>query len=112
VDQAVTICRIVQYRLSSDDAVSINKRRDDFEVFSRATRGAAPGQPGATGHVAHVGNRVVAGEVYPAVVVRTFGAGPDCAVNLQVLLDGADTYWATSRCAGPGEGQWFWPPRV
>jgi hypothetical protein len=43
------------------------------------------------------------------MVVRTFG-GP--AANLQVHLDGTDTYWATSRCEGEGPGFWAWPPRV
>lgn len=37
-------------------------------------------------------------------------------VNLQVYLDGNDTYWATSRVRAENEtgeqGQWHWPPRV
>jgi len=56
-------------------------------------------------------NFVAPGQTYPALVVRNFGGD---AVNLQVFLDGTDTYWATSRTEGePGEqGRWIWPPRV
>lgn len=32
--------------------------------------------------------------------------------NLQVFLDGAVTYWATSRSEGENPGTWAWPPRV
>ncbi|GAA4560510.1 hypothetical protein [Planotetraspora kaengkrachanensis] len=32
--------------------------------------------------------------------------------NLQVLLDGNDAYWATSRTEGDEPGRWSWPPRV
>lgn len=90
-----SIGRIVHYKLASFDAEAINRRRADFTA--------------GLGYVGHVGNHVQAGEVYPAVVVRTFG-GP--AANLKVLLDGNDDYWATSRVEGDGECQWSWPPRV
>ena len=83
-----TIGRIVHYTLSANDVAQIEKRR---------------GPAGAGG------NRVDVGEVYPAVVVRTFGGD---AANLQVLLDGGDNLWATSRTEGEGHGRWFWPPRV
>ena len=84
-----TIGCIVHYRLSEQDAEKINQRR---AVDSGA------------------GNRAVVDQVFPAMVVRTFG-GP--AVNLQVFLDGDDTYWATSRSEGDEQGgHWHWPPRV
>lgn len=83
-----TIGRFVHYALSDQDAEAILLRR------------------GGTGLG---GNAAVAGDVYPAVVVRTFGGG---AVNLKVLLDGEDSYWATSRVEGDEPGQWVWPPRV
>jgi hypothetical protein len=67
-----------------------------------------PGEAGATGHVAHVGNQVTAGDVYPAMIVRVWGDTPESAVNLQVHLDGNDTYWATSRVVG----DYAWPERV
>lgn len=105
-----TIGRIVHYTLSAADADAINKRRADFVAFQHTLAGPIdPGHRGATGHVAHVGNHAQAGDVCPAMVVRTFG-GP--AANLQVQLDGTDTYWATSRSEGEGEGHWVWPPRV
>lgn len=87
-----TVGRIVHYRLSEYDVAQISARR-------------APG-------TANSGNSVMVGEVCAAVVVRTWGADPGCAVNLQVLLDGDDSYWATSRCGGDDPGQWSYPPRV
>jgi hypothetical protein len=82
-----TIGRIVHYVLSDDDADRINRRRTD---------GAA-------------GNGVRSGDVFPAVIVRTFGG---VAVNLQVFVDGDDVLWVTSRGEGDGRGSWSWPPRV
>ena len=90
MSQAPTIGRIVHYRLSAQDAAIIRDRR------------------AATG--AH-GNPALDGDVYPAEVVRTFEFDSQAA-NLQVKLDGEDTYWATSRTEGDGPGTWFWPPRV
>ena len=84
-----TVGQIVHYRLSSGDVEQINDRR-------------VPG-------VAQSGNRVAVGDICAAVLVRTFGGQ---AVNLKVLLDGDDSYWATSRCGGDADGQWSWPPRV
>jgi len=43
---------------------------------------------------------------YPAIVVATWGG---TQVNLQVFLDGNDTYWATSRQLGDEPGSWAWP---
>lgn len=92
--------RIVIYRLADADVDLIAKQRLERGLM---------------------GNSVRAGEHYPAMVVRTFGGD---AVNLQVHLDGEDTYWATSRKQGeaaegktplPGTippGTWCWPPRV
>ncbi|MEV7902218.1 hypothetical protein [Streptomyces anulatus] len=90
--------RTVLYRLSDHDATVINQRRTDYAASAKATR---------TGFVAHVGNEAVEGAVYPAVVVRTWADHP--AVNLVVFLDGADTFWATSRLEGDDVGQWAWP---
>jgi hypothetical protein len=105
-----TIGRIVHYTLTQYDADAINKQRANFEAHRRSLAGTPdPGHRGATGHVAHLGNQASAGDVCPAMVVRTFG-GP--AANLQVHLDGTDTYWATSRTEGDGPGTWAWPPRV
>lgn len=93
-----TIGRIVHYTLTEADAEAINRRRPDG---SRGTDGQ--------GAVVHVGNHASAGQVYPAMVVRVFDAP---YANLQVHLDGNDTYWACSRSEGEGPGFWCWPPRV
>lgn len=99
-----TLGRIVLYRLTGDDAEAINRRRADAEGRMTAIREER------TGYQVHVGNLAHGGQVYPAVVVRMVDGAP--AVNLRVLLDGSDTYWATSRAEGDERGQWSWPPRV
>jgi hypothetical protein len=111
---APTIGHIVHYKLSEQDALEINRRRADYRAFEASHRHPhEPGQPPATGHVAHVGNSAAAGEVCPAVVVRIFAPNsPHLVVNLQVLLDGTDAYWATSRKEGDEPGQWAWPARA
>ena len=104
-----SIGTIVRYVLTKDDAEQINRRREDFGAFNRANREAAsePGEfPGRSGHIGHYGNPAQAGEVCPAVIVRSWGNSPDAAVNLKVLLDGNDDYWATSRSQGDGPGYW------
>lgn len=86
-----TIGRIVHYRLSEQDAEHITIS--------------------AEAHGGHRGNEVRAGEVYPAIIVRT--ADDDLRVNLQVFLDGPDTRWVTSRGYSVETGGcWFWPPRI
>jgi hypothetical protein len=108
-----SIGRIVHYKLTETDAQAINKRRADFTAYQRSIPVPAdPGHKGATGHVAHLGNHAEAGQVFPATIVRVWGANPGSACNLQVLLDGTDTYWATSRTEGTTPGNWSWPPRT
>ncbi len=91
-----SVGRIVHYTLTQQDAVEINRRR-----AGRATRDRVDAQT--------LGNHAAEGEVCAAIIVRTFG-GP--AANLQVHLDGTDTYWATSRTEGDDAGHWHWPPRT
>ncbi|WP_457028091.1 hypothetical protein [Kitasatospora sp. P5_F3] len=108
-----TIGRIVHYTLTDQDAAAINKRRDDFRAHQRTIAKAAdPGQPGATGHMAHVGNHAEAGQTFPAMIARIWDTNPAPGCNLQVVLDGTDTYWATSRHEGTEPGNWAWPPRI
>jgi hypothetical protein len=113
----ITPGRIVNYRLSAFDVTEINRRRGDFRAFmkknspvprdltglaGRAESGEFPN----SGHVGHIGNEVSEGDVYPAVAVRVFSP---VAANLQVFLDGNDTFWATSRGEGDLPGFWQWP---
>ena len=86
MDQLPSIGRIVHYVLTDADASAING-------------------------TARPCNAASAGQVYPALVVRTFGG---TAVNLQVFIDGGFSHWATSRpqSAEGTPGAWHWPPRA
>jgi hypothetical protein len=75
----------VMYMLNENDAAAIRNQRI-------AANGGT------------IGNHAEAGQTYPATVVRTFFGGT--SANLQVQLDGPDTYWATSRSEGEGDGHW------
>ena len=97
-----TLGRIVLYKLTVGDALAVNRRREDFRIYTEE------GGPN-TGHAGHSGNHVREGDEFPAMVVRAWGS--DGLVNLQVHLDGNDTLWATSRREGDGPGCWRWPPR-
>ncbi|MDX3555175.1 hypothetical protein [Streptomyces europaeiscabiei] len=101
--QRPSIGRIVHYTLSEWDAGQINRRRKDFHENGRAQAGS--------GFVGHIGNWAAEGDVFPAVVVKVFNESTVTA-NLQVLLDGNDTYWATSAAEGDRPGTWAWPGRV
>lgn len=113
--QTPTIGRIVHYTLTEQDAVAINQRRAD------AVRPQlVPAEDGGTtqkrlaeqrlGAVIHAGNQVAEGDVYPLVITRVWNETPG-TVNGQILLDGNDTYWATSRTPGEGPGFYAWPTR-
>lgn len=95
-----TIGRIVQYRLTPEDAFEINRRRGAEEHGAHWPFGA----------IAHVGNHASRGDVVPMLIVKVWG--PDY-VNGQVHLDGNDTLWKTSVTKSkPGEliaGEWQWP---
>lgn len=98
--QTATIGRIVHYVLNDNDVSSI-------KAVHERDRAA---------HGVHAGGLNVpsSGDVYPAVVVRVWGDNPTAGVNLHVMLDGALTYWATSKQTAnePTRGFWHWPPRV
>lgn len=101
--QTPTLGRVVHYTVSQEDADKINKRREDFAEHLRKYPSFEP-----TGYIAHFGNTVKEGDTFTATIVR---AWPTSA-NLQVLLDGNDTFWATSVSEGEGPRTWAWPPRV
>jgi hypothetical protein len=88
---------IVLYRLTEGDAAHINPWRRDFHQSGSAES--------RTGFVGHIGNSVQAGDLFPAVVVRVH-AESTVTCNLRVLLDGSDTWWATSRAEGDDPGRW------
>lgn len=104
-----TIGRIVHYKLSQHAADQINKRRSDAHNLNGA--GVTLASQGL-GPQIHIGNKVAAGDVFPAIVVRRWSDVPTSTIQLQVFLDGNDTFWATSVAEGEGERQWSWPPRA
>lgn len=102
--------RTVLYVLSQQDVEQINRRRTTGQ--SIAARIAEDKWP--VGAQAHIGNHNEAGDILPAVVVRVWDKEQENPpVNLQVLLDGNDVYWATSRKEDVQNtpGTWHWPER-
>lgn len=102
VDIVPTIGRIVLYKMSDTDAQKVNKRRADAHSHMREHIERS------NGVMVHVGNEVHEGDVFPAVVVKTWGTTPTSPVNLKVEMDGSDTYWATSRMVGEHPGSYHW----
>lgn len=102
----ITVGRTVLYVLSHHEAEEINAKREKAN-FNRIARDPSV----VSGTQEHRGNTVVAGDIYPAVAVRVFGDADNPPVNLQVLLDGNDSHWATSRHedATQTPGTWHWP---
>jgi hypothetical protein len=108
MSQYPSIGRVIHYRPTEEQAAAVNRRREHFA--SAQSREAWP--PGAQ---AHVGNRVRAGQPYPAIVTAVWPEefGKDTVgVNAQVLLDGSDSFWITSVREGTEAGTWEWPPYV
>lgn len=112
--------RIVLYRLDEYDAAAIRHRRGQrVEASDLTVEGLR-----SIVTVFAAGNNPAAGDVYPMVITRVWGPTPESAANGQVLLDGDDTLWVTSRSqwvTDPGEertvealpeGRWMAPPRV
>lgn len=83
-----TIGRIVHYTLSDQDVERVNGLRKIRDV---------------------TGNTVEPGQVYPLLIVRTWGETSESSVNGQVFLDGDDVLWVTSRSVGDGPGYFSWP---
>jgi hypothetical protein len=101
-----TLGRVVWYVFSALDAEKINRRRkhasDNMGVHITA----------ANGVMLHVGNDVHEGDKAAAIVVAVHGEQPDSYVNLKVMLDGSDDYWATSVKVSDGAqpGAYHWMP--
>lgn len=112
------IGRIVQYKLSEQDAEAINRRRSDAATrrrldgdadrVRRVQAGPSAERYVGPGWVEHTGNEVHAGDIFPLVITRVWPADTH-GVNGQVLLDGNDTLWVTSVAEGDSERQYTWP---
>lgn len=102
-----TIGRIVHYRLNQEDADQINRRRTTGESIAHRIHVAI----WPLGAQAHIGMEVVSGDIVAAVITAIHS---DRIINLQALLDGSDTYWATSISFNINSepGTWDWPPQV
>lgn len=84
----------VLYRVSEEDTSTINYRRVRAARFPQLRR---------NGEQAHLGNAATVGDIYPMVIIRVWVNG---SVNGQVLLDGNDVLWVTSRAEGDKPGTW------
>lgn len=112
-----SIGRIVHYQLAEHDIAPIQQQRRDHvkDVPWSNEHGS-----GLRSSAVHIGNEVSVGDVYPAMIVRVWSEDPNetTGAQLQVFLDGNDTYWATSKCqtthedGSPEFGHWSVPPRV
>lgn len=113
-EQIPSIGRIVHYRLSADDATQINRRRTTgASIAQRMKYGDDPQlKAWPAGAQAHIGNDAKEGDTYPMLITKVWGDSPSSAVNGQVLLDGNDVFWATSRCVGDLPGSFSWPVRA
>lgn len=93
--------------LDADDAKQINRRRTTGDSIKlRMERFPATWPEGAQ---AHIGRPVNAGDIFPAIIVNTWGS---TNISLQVFLRGSDTYWLDFAMHGYEHGTWHWPPRV
>ena len=97
----------VLYRLDDTDADQVNARRANFQAFNQGRSGHKHPHGRevreASGHVAHIGTPVRAGQEFAADIC----AIPDPPrLNLRVLLDGSDVHWVTSVAEGTGPGTW------
>lgn len=69
----------------------------------------------------HIGNAVMAGDIFPMVVTKVWDTCGLGSVNGQVFLDGCDCLWVTDvkECLGVNPdglliapGYWGWPPKI
>ena len=99
----------VWYWLDATDAGQITARRDNFQWHNAGRSGHKhphqPGARGATGHVAHIGTPVRAGDRRCAEVTEV--TDPERGrLNLWVKLDGSDGQWVKGAAEGTGPGTW------
>jgi hypothetical protein len=90
---------VVNYKLSSNDAEKINKRRTtSLSIKERIEEELWP-----LGAQAHIGNEATEGQILPMVITAVHS---ESCVNGQVFLDGNDTLWVTSVLQGNEPGNW------
>jgi hypothetical protein len=100
-----TIGHFVHYKLTTSDAISINRRRTDpSSIAARITKNLWP-----VGAQAYIGNMVYAEEVFPMLIVKVWGNEETSIVNGQVFLDGTDVLWVKSVAVGNTPGSFSWP---
>ena len=119
---------IVHYRLSRQDALDANRRKN------HAVEHLGEHRTASNGVQIHVGNHHSAGDIVPLLVVRVwedeyFGGmicrdslpnenydsltfvtpKSGCGINGQAFLDGSDVLWITSAPEATANGCWSWP---
>jgi len=99
--------RIVYFVFDEQSAAEVMRRRTDGKAIAERMSRTPPAWP--TGAMAHVGNAVQAGDIFPAMIIRVWDQSSGSS-NLKVMLDGSDTYWATSVvCADDKRHRsWHW----
>ena len=96
----VSIGRCVCYRLTSEEADKMNRRRVDAHENLDKMREDRPG------FQAHLGNQLGEGDIVAMTVTRVLTDG---GVNGQAVLDGNDRLWVVGAGEGSGPGCWSWP---
>ncbi len=86
----------VLYRITAEEALATNKRREDARQNIEKMRQERPG------FQAHIGNLIGVGDRFPMVITQIFPAN---GINGQVFLDGSDSLWVTSVEEGDAPGQ-------
>ncbi len=91
---------MVLYRLTEDEALMTNKRREDARQNRDKMREDRPG------FQAHGGNHVSEGDRVAMVVTNVGVWDGKPAVNGQAFLDGYDSLWVVGTEEGDAPGQW------
>ncbi len=93
---------MVLYRITAEEALATNKRREDARQNRENMRQERPG------FQAHIGHGSVVGDRFPMVITQVFpnhSAVGQHEVNGQVFLDGSDSLWVTMIDEGDAPGQ-------
>lgn len=90
---------MVLYRLTEEEALATNKRREDVRQNLDKMREEHPG------FQAHVGNPIGEFERVP-MIVTAICMGVPTKINGQCILDGNDSLWVTSAQEGTQPGEW------